>query len=53
MLPDGIEVRTRVREAYDEAMGAPVTPEAFAAAFDLPSACERDGVSGTAALALR
>jgi hypothetical protein len=28
-------------------------PEDFAAAFDLPPACERDGVSGTAALALR
>jgi hypothetical protein len=44
---------TRIREAYGEATGTPVTPEDFAAALDLPADCERDGVSGTAALALR
>jgi hypothetical protein len=43
----------RIREAYSEATGAPVGPEEFAAAFDLPAAGERDGVSGAAALALR
>lgn len=43
----------RVREAYSEATGAPVSPEAFAAAFNLPPSGEQDGVSGAAALALR
>lgn len=43
----------RVREAYGEAIGASVTAEAFAAAFVLPPWCEQDGVTGTAALALR
>jgi hypothetical protein len=43
----------RIREAYSEAIGAPVWPEDFAAALALPADCERDGVSGSAALALR
>jgi hypothetical protein len=43
----------RIREAYSKATGVPVSPEHFAAAFDLPAGAESDGVSGAAALALR
>lgn len=44
---------TRIREAYGEALGAPIEPEAFAATFDLPADAEAVGVTGAAALALR
>lgn len=44
---------TRIREAYGEATGAPVTPADFAAAFDLPADAETAGIAGAAALALR
>ena len=43
----------RIREAYWEATGAPISAPEFAARFDLPIHAERDGVTGAAAIMLR
>jgi hypothetical protein len=44
---------SRIREAFWQATGVPISAPEFAARFDLPIGAERDGVTGAAAIMLR